>query len=60
MTTLENRCVGLEQEFFLVDEYGALSNLADEFLARCREVAEAVGRMKALRMVASGSLSVRP
>src|SRR5215210_7973045 len=41
---LENRCVGLEQEFFLVDEYGALSNRADEFLARCQEVAEAAGR----------------
>jgi len=44
LTTLENRCVGLEQEFFLVDEYGVLSNRADEFLAWCQEVAEATGR----------------
>ena len=28
----ENRCVGLEQEFFLVDEGGVLANRADEFL----------------------------
>jgi gamma-glutamyl:cysteine ligase YbdK (ATP-grasp superfamily) len=44
LRTLENRCVGLEQEFFLADEDGNLSNRADEFLARCREAAEAAGR----------------
>jgi hypothetical protein len=44
LTTLEDRRVGLEQEFFLVDEDGVLSNRADEFLARCREVAVAAGR----------------
>jgi carboxylate-amine ligase len=43
-TTLEDRRVGLEQEFFLVDEDGILSNRADEFLTRCREAAVAVGR----------------
>ncbi len=32
--------MGLEQEFFLVDEDGIPSNRADEFLARCGEVAE--------------------
>lgn len=31
--------MGLEQEFFLVDEEGALSNRADEFLERCWELA---------------------
>jgi len=36
--------VGLEQEFFLVDEYGVLSNQADEFLALCREAAKVSGR----------------
>lgn len=35
---------GLEQEFFLVDEAGVVSNRADEFLQRCQEVAEAEGR----------------
>jgi hypothetical protein len=43
-TSLEDRCLGLEQEFFLVEESGALSNRADEFLARCQEVARALGR----------------
>src|SRR5215203_84379 len=43
-TSLEDRCVGLEQEFFLVEDSGALSNRADEFLARCQEVAHALGR----------------
>ena len=43
-TSLEDRCVGLEQEFFLVEESGALSNRADEFLARCQEAARALGR----------------
>lgn len=36
--------MGMEQEFFLVDEGGVPSNRADEFLARCREAAEAGGR----------------
>ena len=31
----EDRRIGMEQEFFLVDEAGAPSNRADEFLARC-------------------------
>jgi carboxylate-amine ligase len=44
LTTLEDRRVGLEQEFFLVDEDGVLSNRADEFLTRCREAAVAAGR----------------
>src|ERR687885_789375 len=35
------RRIGLEQEFFLVDGDGALSNRADEFLAHCREAAGA-------------------
>ena len=36
--------MGLEQELFLVDEDGVLSNRADEFLARCRETAKREGR----------------
>lgn len=44
MITLEDGCAGLEQEFFLVDEDGVLSNRADEFLARCQEAALASGR----------------
>ena len=44
LTTPEGRHVGLEQEFFLVDEDGVLSNRADEFLTRCREAAVAAGR----------------
>jgi gamma-glutamyl:cysteine ligase YbdK (ATP-grasp superfamily) len=35
--------MGLEQEFFLVDRGGALSNLADLFLWECREEARAEG-----------------
>ncbi len=38
-----NRRIGLEQEFFLVDEAGAISNRADEFLQRCHEVAATKG-----------------
>src|SRR5829696_4440711 len=37
------RRIGLEHEFFLVDRTGALSDLADPFLWRCREAAEAGG-----------------
>ncbi len=44
MQTLGTRRVGLEQEFFLVDREGVLSDRADEFLARYREVARAAGR----------------
>lgn len=33
------RRIGLEQEFFLVDRSGELTNRADEFLAACREIA---------------------
>ena len=35
--------MGLEQEFFLVDREGALSDLADLFLWECREEARAEG-----------------
>jgi hypothetical protein len=37
------RRVGLEQEFFLVDEAGVLRNEADRFLRRCRTAAEGWG-----------------
>jgi carboxylate-amine ligase len=37
------RRIGLEQEFFLVDEEGVFSNRADEYLQRCWETAEAEG-----------------
>ena len=42
--TLESRHIGLEQELFLVDEDCIISNRADEFLARCGELAKAEGR----------------
>lgn len=41
---MEERCIGLEQEFFLVKESGNLSNRSDEFLARCGELAGKAGR----------------
>jgi gamma-glutamyl:cysteine ligase YbdK (ATP-grasp superfamily) len=44
LTVFEHRRIGLEQEFFLVDERGILSNRADEFLDECRETAHAAGR----------------
>lgn len=44
MTTFEERCIGLEQEFFLVDAAGSLSDRADEFLVRCHERAREAGR----------------
>ena len=37
------RRIGLEQEFFLVDQRGRLSDLADPFLRRCHEAAQTVG-----------------
>src|SRR5215207_8018632 len=37
------RRIGLEQEFFLVDREGALSDLADPFLRRCRDAAQTEG-----------------
>ena len=37
MGAMEQRRIGIEQEFFLVDKEGAPSDRADEFLARCRE-----------------------
>lgn len=40
----DERHIGMEQEFFLVDEAGAPSNRADEFLNRCRELAKAEDR----------------
>ena len=42
--TVANRRIGLEQEFFLVDETGAISNRSDELLQRCQEVATKKGR----------------
>ncbi len=44
LATVADRCVRLEQEFFLVDEDGILSNRADEFLVLCREAARESGR----------------
>lgn len=44
MMSLDERCMGLEQEFFLVDGAGALSDRADGFLERCRELAKKAGR----------------
>lgn len=41
---LEDRRIGLEQEFFLVDAAGFLSDRADEFLALCGEEARVTGR----------------
>src|SRR5215204_2898271 len=41
--SLPLRRIGLEQEFFLVDRRGSLSDLADPFLWRCREAAQAEG-----------------
>ena len=41
MTVFEHRRIGLEQQFFLVDQRGILSNRADEFLDECREAAHA-------------------
>lgn len=41
--SVADRRIGLEQEFFLVDEAGIISNRADEFLQQCQEVAEAAG-----------------
>ena len=37
------RRIGLEQEFFLVDQAGTLCNLVDLFLGRCWEAAETEG-----------------
>ncbi|MEH2072215.1 MAG: glutamate-cysteine ligase family protein [Nostoc sp.] len=37
------RRIGLEQEFFLVNEMGEISTQADEFLQACHSVAEAQG-----------------
>ena len=37
------RRAGLEQEFFLVDRGGTLSDLADPFLRRCRDAAQTEG-----------------
>ena len=44
LAAFTDRCMGLEQEFFLVDEDGVLSNRADEFLDLCREAARESGR----------------
>ena len=42
-----DRSIGLEQEFFLVEESGEPSVRADEFLERCRERSEREGDGKA-------------
>ena len=39
-----NRRIGLEQEFFLVDRSGVISDRADEFLQQCQESAAATDR----------------
>ena len=44
MTGLDHRCLGLEQELFLVDEGGIPSNSADEVLAGLREASRSVGK----------------
>ena len=44
MTSWDQRCLGLEQELFLVDEGGILSNSAEELLAGCWEAARSVGK----------------
>ena len=44
LDVFEERRIGLEQEFFLVDAGGVLSNRADEFLARYRAEGGATGR----------------
>lgn len=41
---LDNSRLGLEQEFFIVDAEGFLSNRADEFLQGCQEIAESQNR----------------
>ncbi len=41
-TDFAERHLGMEQEFFLVDEEGVLSNQADAFLQRCWEIAQAI------------------
>ena len=40
---MSDRSIGLEQEFFLVEESGGPSARADEFLERCRERSEREG-----------------
>ncbi|MEH2396558.1 hypothetical protein [Nostoc sp.] len=42
MNVLQRR-IGLEQEFFLVDETGYLSDRADEFLEACHLMAQTQG-----------------
>lgn len=44
MESFENRRLGLEQEFFLVDREGVLSERADEFLEACQRLADEEGR----------------
>jgi hypothetical protein len=45
LTTLDQRCLGQEQEFFLVGEDGVLSNsAADELLAGCWEAGRSAGK----------------
>lgn len=41
--SVADRRIGLEQEFFLVDQAGVISHRSDELLQRCQEVAEASG-----------------
>jgi len=42
--SVEDRRIGLEQEFFLVDEQGVISQRGDEYLQFCQEVATSEGR----------------
>ena len=44
MPSLDHRCLGLEQELFLVDEGGILSNSANEVLAGLLEAARSAGK----------------
>jgi Glutamate-cysteine ligase family 2(GCS2) len=44
LTNPNHRCLGLEQEFFLVDEGDVLSNSADGLLAGCWETARSAGK----------------
>ena len=43
MGAMDQRHIGIEQEFFLVDGEGTPSDRADDLLARCRETAGAEG-----------------
>lgn len=44
MSNNVNRRIGLEQEFFIVDAEGIITDRADELLQGCRDLAQAQGR----------------